>query len=162
MEQQPRTEPFPIEFSKYRRGDKIHASVVERAYGIARDDRRYRLRAQLQMKAAAEHAFRLRGEGEVTIVCRGDDLVILTHAEASRENTRRFWQHFTGAGRARVRHADVDPAQIPEGERLPHALQQTRMGRMLAAAVRASRTMRLPDTKRITPKPDTGGNDNGE
>lgn len=145
------TTHYPIDFDTYEIGDVIGVDVIEHAFGVKRDDRRYRL-SQLAMANAAERAFMERGQ-LVTIKSQGDDVAILSHPEASIYNERRFKSALSSMVRCHARHTAVPMDQLPDDEsRTRHTITNMRNGRTLQAAKQARRLpVQIEEQQRITP-----------
>lgn len=75
------TTRYPFDVAHLRKGSTIPAEVIERAYGIARTDERYRVHAQLRARHYVDGWF-LEGGVEVVVRCKGPDLVVLTDEQA--------------------------------------------------------------------------------
>jgi len=74
-----RVHPFDIESLDL--GSFVTSAEIEAAYGVPRDSRQYPF-SQMEARSYIEKAMRRRLGKDVTIISRGDDLVILTDHEA--------------------------------------------------------------------------------
>lgn len=144
---------YPIDFEPYDLDDVIPAEVIERAFGVSRESKEYRLK-QLAMREAAARHFAAQGR-VVTIRATGDDLHILGHAEASVYNEKAAERMIAGFARAVHRHNHVDVGELPDDDsRSRHTRAQLRNGRTLQAMRKARREcakIEVKDTPRLVP-----------
>ena len=128
---------YPLDFAALNLdvGSVVNSSQIEFAYGIKVGDQRYRFK-QLAMRDAVEKHFHECGR-TVTVVCRKDDVIVLTHEAASGYNEDRFKYGLDTVRKSAQRHAAVDTSQIADTAR--HAAVGAYHGRVLEALSKATR-----------------------
>jgi len=145
-----KTNPWPLDFDRLAKGDRIDADEIERICGLRRTDEKYRL-ALLKLRQQIADAMEERGL-VVTVKIEGADLHVLVDEEASHHNPRIYEQGLQMAKNAYRRNAGVDLNLLSDGRRPMHERLLIVHGRMLQAAGDARKeALKLTAVERKTP-----------
>lgn len=146
---QEQTTEYPIDTRVLQKGDRVEVATIERAFGVSRDTKDYRL-ALMRVRAHVELRFADRGE-PVTIAESDGDLMILTDAEAATYNDARVWGYVRRAAMALKRQRDVDRSKLDDDQRKRHDRALETNGRAIMAATRERALPAPKPNQRQTP-----------
>lgn len=137
---------------KFRKGDLIPKSFIEGFTGVLASEPGYNL-AMLSVRDAVCNALASDGY-HVTIVCRGDDLAILSDEQASSYLTNRGKIAVNSLHRAYNKLIKVDTANIPVEQKPLHSRRVevlSRLNQSVCQTVKEIRDSNLKQHKRELP-----------
>jgi hypothetical protein len=147
----------PIDFEAAQKGDIVPAERLERLTGVKRHEKEYALKV-LPIKQQIERGLAEMNK-HMTVIMRGDDLVLLTDEEASEYNERKSKEHLRGFCRSYVRLRHVDVAGLPDdARRAEHTRRLEVAGAYLVAFKDAQKKLGPVPHKRQTPGLPGNGN----
>lgn len=142
---------FPLDYEALKKGDTIPAARVEKIAGVLRGSEGYEF-AVLKVCKQIERELAVR-ERLWTVVVRGEDVVILTDAQAATYTDDQQRQAMRRLKRNFHRQVAVDVLELSEEERAKHERAVEVNGKTLQAAMTARRkAMRITAHERSTPK----------
>lgn len=110
---------YPLDFDALNRGDLIPAERIEGIFNITRYQEAFRFKSMHLAAQIEAHFLAVRAD-VLLVKHEGDDLRLLTHQQQAAEAQRRASAHISGFGRAIVKAAGVDVAQLTDEERERH------------------------------------------
>jgi hypothetical protein len=149
------TERYPIDYDTLNKGDTIPAARIERITGKTRTDLNYAL-ACMALKERIETDLWKLGK-PWTLKQQGEDIVVLTDAEAAEYNDRRFKQDLRSMGRRLQHQLSVDVAQLDDDQRADHLRAVEVNGKIMQAVAVAKKQIRLEAHQRQTPRLESAG-----
>lgn len=140
---------YPLDFDTLEKGTVIPREKVEEIMGVKFTSPRY----QFKLMALVDMIQRgLKKRGLLwTVVIRGDQVRILTDAEAVEHNQKQTERGRRKMTRAFVRNRAVDVSQLSEEQKQTHERQLLNQGRMLQAMRVALRAIKSEAHQRQTP-----------
>ena len=141
--------PYPLDFDALEKGQTLPAGELERITNEKRGTNDYRF-AVLKLTGRIQDELRDRGR-PVTVCTKGDDLLILTDAEASIHNEELYKQRLRQLVRTHRRACEVDVANLTEQQKQEHDGRLLVQGRLLQALAAEKKKLQLEAAKRTVP-----------
>lgn len=145
------TTRFPIDYDSIAKGDVIPAARIERVMNVDRRDRDAFKMAAMQLKARVVADLWRMGK-KWTLSQKGDDIVVLTDAQAAEYTDRQIELDLRAMAKMLRHQLAVDVSALDDDQRSEHERNLEVNSKTLQAATSARRsTLRLTAHQRSTP-----------